>query len=143
MATDCGGARGSGVSWRAGAGLFLRVANRRVRRRPASSTPYAATPEDLRPFSKFSKPYYENYTKTPEYNGAAADTPTVPAPDIDEVAIGFLGPVREHKDMALGLAMLHGAQLAIDEANARGGYCGKPFRAEDPQRRRNVGGLEQ
>ena len=91
-------------------------------------TPYAATPEDLRPFSKFSKPYYENYTKTPEYNGAAADTPTVPAPDIDEVAIGFLGPVREHKDMALGLAMLHGAQLAIDEANARGGYCGKPFR---------------
>ena len=24
--------------------------------------------------------------------------------------------------------MLHGAQLAIDEANARGGYCGKPFR---------------
>lgn len=24
--------------------------------------------------------------------------------------------------------MLHGAQMAINEANARGGYCGKPFR---------------
>jgi ABC-type branched-subunit amino acid transport system substrate-binding protein len=26
------------------------------------------------------------------------------------------------------MAMLHGAQLAVDEANARGGYGGKPFR---------------
>jgi branched-chain amino acid transport system substrate-binding protein len=89
--------------------------------------PYGGVPEDLRPFSKFSKPYYENYTKTPEYTGAAADTRTTPAAEVSEVAIGFLGPIREHKDEALGVAMLHGAQLAIDEANARGGYCGKPF----------------
>ena len=73
-------------------------------------------------------PYYEHYTKTPEYNGAAADVRTVPASEVTEVPIGFLGPVQDHKDIALGTAMLHGAQLAIDEANARGGYCGKPFR---------------
>ena len=91
-------------------------------------TPYGHTPEDLRPFSKFTQPYYELYTKTPEYNGAAADARTIPAAEVTEVPIGFLGPVQDHKDSALGLAMLHGAQLAIDEANARGGYCGKPFR---------------
>jgi ABC-type branched-subunit amino acid transport system substrate-binding protein len=90
--------------------------------------PYGAVPEDLRPFSKFTKPYYEHYTATPEYNGAAADSRTVPAAEVTEVPIGFLGPVQDHKDIALGLAMLHGAQLAIDEANVRGGYCGKPFR---------------
>ena len=90
--------------------------------------PYANTPEELRPFSKFTPPYAELYTKTPEYNGVADEARTIPAAEVTEVPIGFLGPVQAHKDMALGLAMLHGAQLAIDEANARGGYCGKPFR---------------
>jgi ABC-type branched-subunit amino acid transport system substrate-binding protein len=88
---------------------------------------YANTPEDLKPFSKFTQPYYQHYTKTPEYNGAAADGATLKPSDVSEVAIGFLGPIEAHKDIALGTAMLHGAQMAIDEANARGGYGGKPF----------------
>lgn len=90
--------------------------------------PYAGTPEDLRPFSRFTKPYHEHYTQTPEYNGAADDVTPAQLSAIDEVAIGFLGPVEQHRDQALGRAMLHGAELAIREANARGGYCGKPFR---------------
>ena len=90
--------------------------------------PYANAPSDMRPFTNFTRPYYENYTTTPEYNGAAADVAPVALKDIDEVSIGFLGPVEDNKDMALGRAMLHGAELAIGEANARGGYCGKPFR---------------
>jgi ABC-type branched-subunit amino acid transport system substrate-binding protein len=89
--------------------------------------PYANTPEDLEPFSKFTEPYYKNYTKTPEYNGPARD-PKAPGPaDVSAVAIGFMAPLEHHKDQALGQAMLHGAQMAIDEANARGGYGGKPF----------------
>ena len=96
---------------------------------PPSRTlvPYANEPDDLRPFSRFTVPYYQHYTKTPEYNGPASDAPTVPAADVQDVAIGFLGPIENHKDIALGTAMLRGAQLAIDEANARGGYGGKPF----------------
>ena len=40
---------------------------------PPSRTlaPYGGTPEDLRPFSKFTVPYYEHYTKTPEYKVTA------------------------------------------------------------------------
>jgi ABC-type branched-subunit amino acid transport system substrate-binding protein len=91
-------------------------------------TPYANEPEDLRPYSKFTKPYYEHYTKSPEYNGAARDVATVKASEVSDVAISFLGPIENHKDQALGLSMLHGAQMAIDEANQRGGYGGKPFR---------------
>ena len=91
-------------------------------------TPYANTPEDLRPFGKFTQPYYENYTKSPEYNGPARDVPSPDLSKLSSVDIGFLGPIENHKDQALGLAMLHGVELAVSEANARGGYCGKPFR---------------
>ncbi len=89
--------------------------------------PYANEPEDLRPFSNFTAPYHEFYTKTPEYNGAARDAATVKPSDVAEVPIAFLGPIQDNKDQALGLAMLHGAQMAIGEANAHGGYGGKPF----------------
>lgn len=90
--------------------------------------PYADAPEDMRPFSKFTTPYYENYTKLVEYNGGARDVPTVKPEEIDEVRIGFLGPVENHPDEALGRMMLAGSQLAIDEWNAAGGYGGKPFK---------------
>ena len=90
--------------------------------------PYANAPEDMRPFSKFTAPYYENYGKLVEYNGSARDVPTVKPEEVDEVRIGFLGPVENHPDQHLGTAMLHGAQLAIEEANARGAYGGKPFK---------------
>jgi ABC-type branched-subunit amino acid transport system substrate-binding protein len=90
--------------------------------------PYANAPEDLRPFSKYTTPYYENYTKLVEYNGAARDVPTVKASEVDEVRIGFLGPVENHPDEKLGKAMLNGAMLAVGEANAAGGYGGKPFK---------------
>ncbi|MFN7994183.1 MAG: ABC transporter substrate-binding protein [Bryobacteraceae bacterium] len=90
--------------------------------------PYANAPDDLRPYAHFTKPYYEHYTTTVEYNGAARDVPVPDLKDLSEIRVGFLGPVREHRDQALGLMMLNGATLAIDEANAAGGYCGKPFR---------------
>jgi ABC-type branched-subunit amino acid transport system substrate-binding protein len=90
--------------------------------------PYAGTPEDLRPYSKFTKPYHEHYTKLVEYNGAARGVPDPPLSEIDEVRIGFLGPIRDHPEQALGQMMLNGATLAIEEANRAGGYRGKPFR---------------
>lgn len=95
---------------------------------PRSLKPYANEPDDLRPFSKFTTPYHEYYQDLIEYNGAARD---VPDPDLDslrEIRIGFLGPLAYHPDQELGNHMLNGAQMAIDEANAAGGYCGKPFR---------------
>ncbi len=90
--------------------------------------PYANAPEDMRPFSRFTVPYYEHYGKLVEYNGAARDLPTLKPEQVDEVRIGFLGPVENHPDEKLGRMMLNGSQLAIEEANARGGYGGKPFK---------------
>ena len=94
---------------------------------PRSLKPYAGAPEDLRPFSKFTKPYYEYYQNLVEYNGAARDIPDPDLKDLSEIRIGFLAPLYDHPDQVLGNRMLNGAQMAIDEANAAGGYCGKPF----------------
>jgi ABC-type branched-subunit amino acid transport system substrate-binding protein len=98
--------------------------------RPETRTlaPYANAPDDLRPYSRFTKPYYEHYTKTVEYNGPARDVPVPDLKDLTEVRIGFLGPIQDHRDQALGRMMLSGATMAIDEANAAGGYGGKPFK---------------
>src|SRR6516164_1309397 len=98
--------------------------------RPAarSMKPYAQEPEDMQAFSKFTQPYYQHYVDLVEYNGAARDLPVKSAKDVNEVRIGFIGPLENHPDAALGKKMLNGVQLALDEANAAGGYGGKPFK---------------
>jgi len=95
---------------------------------PRSLKPYTGAPEDLRPFSKFTTPYYEYYQDLIEYNGAARDIPDPDLKDLTEIRIGFLAPLYDHPEQALGNRMLNGATMAIDEANAAGGYGGKPFR---------------
>ncbi|MGA2276626.1 MAG: ABC transporter substrate-binding protein [Terracidiphilus sp.] len=88
--------------------------------------PYAGEPEDLSPYEKFAKPYYLNYTHPNIYSGAGRDIPD--PKNLTEVRIGFIGPIEHNPDSVFGLRMLHGAQLAVEEANARGGYGGKPFK---------------
>src|SRR5579862_734835 len=97
---------------------------------PASRSlkPYTGAPEDLRPFSKFTVPYYEYYQDLIEYNGGARDIPDPDLNDLAEVRIGFLAPLYDHPDQVLGNRMFNGANMAIEEANAAGGYGGKPFR---------------
>ena len=95
---------------------------------PRSLKPYTGAPEDLRPFSKFTTPYYEYYENLIEYNGAARDIPDPDLKDLSEIRIGFLAPLYDHPDQMRGNRMLNGAKMAIDEANAAGGYGGKPFR---------------
>jgi branched-chain amino acid transport system substrate-binding protein len=93
-----------------------------------SLKPYADTPEDLRPFSKFTTPYYEYYQDLIEYNGAARDVPDPDLKTLSDIRIGFLAPLYDHPDEVFGHHMLNGATMAIDDANAAGGYGGKPFR---------------
>ncbi|MGA8068088.1 MAG: ABC transporter substrate-binding protein [Terriglobales bacterium] len=95
---------------------------------PRSLKPYTGAPDDLQPFSKFTTPYFEYYQDLVEYNGAARDIPDPNLNDLNEIRIGFLAPLYDHPEQVFGNRMLDGAQMAIDEANRAGGYCGKPFR---------------
>ncbi|HEV2486911.1 MAG TPA: ABC transporter substrate-binding protein [Terracidiphilus sp.] len=89
-------------------------------------TPYAGEPTDLSPYVKFAAPYNLNYVHPNIYSGAGRDLPE--PRNLTEVRIGFFGPIEHNPEQVFGLRMLHGTQLAVEEANARGGYGGKPFR---------------
>ena len=89
-------------------------------------TPYAGEPADMSPYSKFATPYDLNYTHPNIYAGAGRELPE--PKNLSEVRIGFFGPIEHNPEQVFGLRMLHGAQLAVEEANARGGYGGKPFK---------------
>jgi branched-chain amino acid transport system substrate-binding protein len=88
--------------------------------------PYAGEPDDMKPYAKFAAPYDTNYTHPNIYVGAARDIPEPKG--LTEIRIGFFGPIENNSESVLGLRMLHGAQMAVDEWNARGGYGGKPFK---------------
>lgn len=85
---------------------------------------YANMPEEAVPYGKFSKPYKEWFLTedTLAYNGGARDRSVEEMEKSETVNIGFLGPIQNNPESPYGIAMLHGAQLAIDQANARGGY---------------------
>src|SRR5208337_1058601 len=100
--------------------------------RPAerSMKPYAQVPEDMQPFSKFTQPYYQHYVDLVEYNGAARDIPVVKASDVSEVRIGFIGPLENHPDAALGKKMLKARRWPstkltppVDTAASRSSSC--------------------
>src|SRR5208283_2685987 len=93
-----------------------------------SMKPYTGAPDDLRPFSRYTPTYFENYHDIVEYNGAARDLLGPDLKYLAEIRIGFIGPLYDHPDQALGNRMLNGAVLAIEEANATGGYSGKSLK---------------
>ncbi|MHC4826336.1 MAG: ABC transporter substrate-binding protein [Planctomycetota bacterium] len=96
---------------------------------------YAHTPEDVEPFGPV-RPFKEHFLEQLEYTGPGR---ALPEPqDLDSVKLGFIGPIMPTVSVAtggkshgedLGIQMLQGSRLAIEEANARGGYHarGIPF----------------
>jgi ABC-type branched-subunit amino acid transport system substrate-binding protein len=90
---------------------------------------YGDTPEKLVPYGRFTEPYKRFFLEPNEYRGYGRH---IPEPEhVDAVKIGFLGPIEATVSVAtggasheepLGRKMLQGARLAIEDANARGGY---------------------
>jgi len=95
--------------------------------KPATEAPpahrYANMPDEAVPYGKFSKPYKEWYVDndTLDYFGAARERVVQEIDTSKTVNIGFLGPLENNYEAPYGQAMLHGAQMALEEANARGG----------------------
>jgi len=87
---------------------------------------YGKTPYELFPFSRFQEPYIRHFVYPPQpYLGPNREKPE--PTDLAEVRIGFLGPLEGSPLIDYGIQMLQGIQLAVDEANAKGGYKGLPF----------------
>lgn len=95
-----------------------------------TAMPYANMPTAATPYAGFKKPYQQWYVEpnTLEYDGAARSEPDGDVAGLTAINLGFLGPLdADNEDSPYGIAMLHGAQLAIDDGNSNGGYHGKPF----------------
>lgn len=87
---------------------------------------YGNTPDEIFPFSRFQDPYKRYFVYPPQqYLGPNREKPE--PTDLEEVRIGFLGPMEGSYIIDYGTQMLQGATLAVEEANARGGYKGLPY----------------
>jgi ABC-type branched-subunit amino acid transport system substrate-binding protein len=94
---------------------------------PSAAAPqarYADTPEELEPFHKFKEPYKRFFLEPLEANGPGRD---LPEPDVKTVKIGLLAPLERTHESYMGRHMAQAVKMAIEDANASGGYKGKPF----------------
>jgi branched-chain amino acid transport system substrate-binding protein len=86
---------------------------------------YGNTPDEFLPYGKFQVPYKWVFAEPQLYLGPGRSKPE-PA-GLKEVRIGFLGPLQGAPETPMGIQMLNGATLAMEEANANGGFRGLPF----------------
>jgi ABC-type branched-subunit amino acid transport system substrate-binding protein len=91
---------------------------------------YGNMPEDLEPFASFIKEPYHKYFVPSDaaiaFWGPGRDKPE---PEVATVKIGLLAPIERSHETYIGKPIRNGMQMALDEANAAGGYQGKPFAA--------------
>ena len=87
---------------------------------------YGNIPDELVAFDKFQKAYKYHFLEPMQFYGAGREK--LPPVGLEEVRIGFLGPLDGSVIVSLGQQMLQGSMLAIEEANRKGGYKGIPFR---------------
>jgi ABC-type branched-subunit amino acid transport system substrate-binding protein len=106
-----------------GGGLFAQEINKYGE---AQEENYGNTPDELFPFANFQEPYIRHFIHPPQpYLGPNREKPEPKG--LKEIRIGFLGPLEGSPLVDYGIQKLQGAQLAVEEANAEGGYRGMPF----------------
>ncbi len=89
---------------------------------------YGNMPEDLEPYRDFARDPYKKYFVPSDsaitFWGPGRDKPE---PDVEKVMLGLMAPVERSHETYIGRSMLNATRMALDEANAAGGYKGKPF----------------
>lgn len=89
---------------------------------------YGDTPEPLAPYHRAGEPARRFFTVAPEFRGPGREDP-VPA-DLAAVRVGVIAPLTG-PDARAGERMIRGVRMALDEANAAGGWGARkvPFEA--------------
>ena len=112
--------------------MVLTSWNRAQTYSPPDSLLYGKTPGEYLPYGRFSEPYKRFFLEPTEYTGYGR---YIPEPEeVDRVKIGFIGPIRKTVSVAtggasheepLGIKMLQGARLALEQANKKDGFRGE------------------
>lgn len=87
---------------------------------------YGNTPEKQKPYANYQNAYVSHFQKEIKFYGAGREKPEPKG--LTEVRIGLLAPLEGNVLVPQGKQLLQGATLAMEEANAKGGYKGLPFR---------------
>lgn len=86
---------------------------------------YGRTPDSVIPYRNFHDPYFRFFQSVLPYRGTGRDK-DVETPG-GTIRIGVLAPVEPAPDADLGEELIRGVTLAVEEANAAGGYAGVPL----------------
>ncbi len=110
----------------AGLFLFLPFQELNAQKYTDKDDNYGKTPSELLPYGHYENAYVYHFHEPQAFTGAGREKkePT----GLTEVKIGVLGPLEGDVLSPQGNQMLQGAMLAVEEANARGGYKGLPFK---------------
>ncbi len=103
--------------------LLLSLSNISAQQLPKN---YGNIPNQLVGYDKYQKAYKYHFLVPINFFGAGREIP--PPTNLNEVRIGFLGPLEGSIISDLGKQMLQGSVLAIEEANKMGGYHGTPYK---------------
>lgn len=87
---------------------------------------YGNIPDHLVAYDRYQKAYKYHFLTPLEFYGAGREKPEPTG--LKEVRIGLLAPLEGSLLINMGKQMVQGTQMAIDEANQKGGYKGIPFR---------------
>ena len=87
---------------------------------------YGNTPDKQVPYANYQDAYKKHFQVPLEFTGAGREKPEPKG--LKEVRIGVLAPLKGNVLVPQGTQLLQGATLALEEANARGGYKGLPFK---------------
>jgi branched-chain amino acid transport system substrate-binding protein len=87
---------------------------------------YGNIPETYTAYGQYQKAYKYHFLTPMSFYGYGREE-AAPV-GLKEVRIGFLGPLEGSNIIDYGKQMLQGAQLALEEANKKGGYKGIPYK---------------
>ena len=86
---------------------------------------YGNTPKNWVPYSSFQDAYIQHFVEPQAFTGAGREKPEPTG--LTEVRLGVLAPLEGNVLVPQGTQLLQGATLAVEEANAKGGFKGLPF----------------
>jgi len=93
---------------------------------PSRDRVYGHTPEELVPYGDYGELHRRNLFPEPlPYYGPGGEGKDPEG--LTRVDLGLLAPTEGSPDYRAGLSMTRGAKLAVEQANAAGGYKGLPF----------------
>jgi branched-chain amino acid transport system substrate-binding protein len=106
--------------------LFLTALQVSAQYKEKEDSNYGNTPDRQVPYANYQEAYIQHFLEPQLFTGAGREK--AEPKGLTEVRLGVLAPLEGNVLVPQGTQLLQGATLAMEEANARGGYKGLPYK---------------